>query len=43
MGGGACRNNAGFMSGKFELAADGLEKVFATNQIGQCSEDAFVL
>lgn len=27
-------NNAGFMSGKFELAADGLEKVFATNQIG---------
>jgi WW domain-containing oxidoreductase len=27
-------NNAGYMSGKFELSADGLEKVFATNQIG---------
>lgn len=29
------RNNAGYMSGKFELSPDGLEKVFATNQIGQ--------
>ncbi|KAG0621149.1 hypothetical protein M758_4G273000 [Ceratodon purpureus] len=27
-------NNAGYMSGKFELSVDGLEKVFATNQIG---------
>jgi len=27
------------MSGKFELSADGLEKVFATNQIGEYSED----
>lgn len=30
-----CRNNAGYMSGKFELSADGLEKVFATNQVGK--------
>ncbi|XP_024372709.1 short-chain dehydrogenase TIC 32, chloroplastic isoform X1 [Physcomitrium patens] len=27
-------NNAGYMSGRFELSKDGLEKVFATNHIG---------
>lgn len=31
------RNNAGYMSGRFELSKDGLEKVFATNHIGQCA------
>lgn len=32
---GVGRNNAGYMSGKFMLSEDKLEKVFATNHIGQ--------
>ena len=29
-----CSNNAGLMSGNFQLTEDGLEKTFATNYVG---------